>query len=60
MPRGLRNGKKRPGVDLFAKGDLAGLTNLHNQEHVTSPFRESFFMRELLFLKTGFFSRHLP
>jgi hypothetical protein len=29
--RGLRNGKKE---DFFAKGDLAGLTNLHNQEHV--------------------------
>jgi hypothetical protein len=34
VPRVLRHRKKRPGVDFFAKGDLAGLTNLHNQEHV--------------------------
>ena len=26
--------KKRPGVDFFVKEILAGLTNLHNQEHI--------------------------
>ena len=26
--------EKKTGVDFFAKGDLAGLINLHNPEHV--------------------------
>ena len=26
--------KKRPGVDFFVKEISAGLTNLHNQEHI--------------------------
>jgi hypothetical protein len=35
--------KKRPGVDFFAKGDFAGLTNLHtsNQEHQTETWEIS-------------------
>jgi hypothetical protein len=32
--RGHRDRKKRPGVDFFFKASSAGLTNLHNQEHV--------------------------
>jgi hypothetical protein len=32
--RGHRDQKKRPGVDIFFKANSAGLTNLHNQEHV--------------------------
>src|SRR5271163_3499664 len=34
LSRVLRHRKNRPGVDFFAKANYAGLTNLHNQEHI--------------------------